>query len=138
MLGTIVFKNSNKREKLDSFTHPRIIEKAKQRENEILKVNPDAIIVHNVPLLFEAGINKNVDITVAVHVDEGKQMDRLIQRDGISEAEARNRIKAHLSSAKKKERADYIIDNNGSPEETKRQVRKLYSRFCALAAGKSN
>jgi len=132
-LGAIVFNNNDKRKKLESFTHHRITEEAKRQESEILEVNPDAIIIHNVPLLFEAGLNRNVDITVAVHTDERKQLDRLIKRDGLSEGEAGKRIKAHFSTPEKIRRADYSIDNNGAMKETKRQVQELYSRLDSLA-----
>ena len=132
-IGMIVFNNNKKLKKLESFTHPRIIAEAKKRENEIIKVNPGAVIIHNVPLLFETGMDKSFDITIAIHIDKKKQLDRLIKRDGMSKEEAMNRIKSHFSTAEKTQRADYIIDNNGSMEETKQQVQELYSKLYHLA-----
>lgn len=128
-LGVIVFNNKYKRKKLESYIHPCIIEEAKKQESAIVKTDPNAIIIHNVPLLFETGIDKSVDITIAIYADEGKQLDRLIKRDGMNEVDANNRMKAHFSSQEKIKRADFVIDNNGPMEETKRQVQEPYVRI---------
>jgi len=61
---------------------------------------------------------------------------RLMQRDGLSQEDIRSRIRAQMPLAEKMKRADYIIDNNGSMEESKRQVEQLYQELSALARAK--
>ena len=133
-LGQIVFNDVVKRLKLNSFTHPRIIEEAKKRERAIVESNPNAVVVHDVPLLFEVGIDKMVDKTVTVYATEEKQIERLRTRDGISIEDALSRIRSQMSLADKAKRADYVIDDSGSTEETKRQVQELYWKLVALAS----
>lgn len=135
-LGKIVFTDEAKRLKLDNFTHPRATEEAQRREKAIAEAEPDAVIVHDVPLLFEVGIDKMVDKTVVVYITEENQVKRLMARDGISEEDARNRIRSQMPVAEKVKRADYVVDNNGSMEETKRQVQELYSKLVSMARQK--
>lgn len=135
-LGRIVFNDEAKRLKLNSFTHPRVIEEAKKQEEAVGQAEPDAVIVHDVPLLFEVGIDKMVDKTVVVCITEENQVKRLMARNKMSRGDALSRIRAQMPVAEKVKRADYVIDNNGSMENTKKQVVELYGKFAALARKK--
>jgi len=123
-MGSIVFTNPKAREKLNEITHPRIVEAI---ENEKLKLynlpgSRDRLLVIDAPLLIEVGLHKGVDEIWAVKVDDQKQVERLIERDGLSDEEARARIAAQMPQAEKLKYARRVIDNSGSPEETRRQV----------------
>lgn len=132
-LGQMVFNDEAKRLKLNSFTHPRIIEEAKKREKAIVESDPNAVVVHDVPLLFEVGIDKMVAKTVAVYATEEDQIERLKTRDGMSREDALSRIRSQMPPADKAKRADYVIDDSGSVEETKKQVQGLYRKLVAMA-----
>ena len=132
-LGRVVFNNEEKRKKLESFIHPRTIDEAQRQERDALKKDPEAVIIHDVPLLFEVSIDKRVEKTIFVYASEETQLNRLRERDGMNEEDALSRIRSQLSLAEKMKRADFVIDNNGSMEETRRQVQKLYHELSSLA-----
>lgn len=132
-LGKIVFSDEAKRKKLESFIHPRVYAEANQQEKAFVESDPHAMVVHEVPLLFEVGRDRVMDKTVVVYASEDNQLKRLMARDGMSEEDARSRIKSQMSVEDKRRRADYVIDNNGTMEETKRQVQDLYRKLIALA-----
>lgn len=133
-LGEVVFSDEAKRKKLNSFTHPRIMEEAKKQERAIVKADPDAIVVHDVPLLFEAGLDGVMDKTVVVYASDESQVKRLTDRDGMSRESAMERLGAQMPVADKLKLADFVIDNSGSIEKTREQVRQLYRKLVALAS----
>lgn len=132
-LGAIIFNNIAERRKLESITHPRIVEEAIKREQEILRDAPQAIIVHDIPLLFETGSEKKMDATIVAYTSDENQMRRLMERDGLSREEARARIAAQLPLEQKSKKAGYIIDNNGTMENTRKQVQEIYRRLLKRA-----
>jgi dephospho-CoA kinase len=135
-LGKIVFQDEAKRRKLESFIHPRVYEEADRQEEVFVKADPNAMVIHEIPLLFEVGRDRVMDKTVVVYASQENQLKRLMARDGMSEEDARSRIRSQMSVEEKKRRADYVIDNNGTMEETKRQVQDLYRGLSALAKKK--
>jgi len=132
-LGKIIFNNASKRNKLESFIHPRVYEAADRQEELIIKSDPNAVIVHEVPLLFEVGRDKYMDKTVMVYCNEANQLKRLMARDNMSEEDAMSRIRSQIPVEEKRRYADHVIDNNGTKKETKRQVLKLYQELSILA-----
>ncbi len=132
-LAEIVFNDSTQRRKLEEITHPRILEAVAEREKHILQEAPQAIVVHDIPLLFEVGADRRVDATIVAYTSEENQIRRLMERNGLSRDEARARIAAQLPLEDKAEKADYIIDNNGTVEETRKQVKKVYARLLERA-----
>ncbi|HID16366.1 MAG TPA: dephospho-CoA kinase, partial [Candidatus Atribacteria bacterium] len=91
--------------------------------------NDYKIIVINAALLIEAGAKKIVDKVIVVWTDEQTQLERLMKRDNISKNEAEKRIKSQMSLKEKLKYADYVINNNGSKEQTKKQVIDLYKEL---------
>jgi len=126
-LGDAVFSDEAKRKRLNSFTHPRIMEAAKLQEKAIVEADPDAIVVHDVPLLFEAGLGEMVDKTVVVYATDESQVKRLMVRDGMSRESAMERLRAQMPVADKAKLADFVIENSGSIENTREQVQRLAS-----------
>lgn len=126
-LGDIVFNNKEALKKLNSITHNEIIKKIEEKAK--LHENDYKIIVINAALLIEAGAKKIVDKVIVVWTDEQTQLERLMKRDNISKNEAEKRIKSQMSLKEKLKYADYVIDNNGSKEQTKKQVIDLYKEL---------
>ena len=126
-LGDIVFNNKEALKKLNSITHNEIIKKIEERAK--LHENDYKIIVINAALLIEAGAKKIVDKVIVVWTDEQTQLERLMKRDNISKNEAEKRIKSQMSLKEKLKYADYVINNNGSKEQTKKQVIDLYKEL---------
>jgi dephospho-CoA kinase len=120
-LAALVFNDSIKLHKLNEITHPAVRALLREQVADAIRQGAKVIIIE-VPLLFEAGFEKEVDKTIVVSVNEQTQFARLMQRDGITRDEAAKRIAAHMPLWEKVQRADMIIDNSGAPEETKKQV----------------
>lgn len=119
-LGKIVFNNLEKKKILEEITHPQVIREMREKIEEYRAENK--VIVLDVPLLFEAGLDSMVDETWVVYVDRETQLQRLIARDGLSYEEANKRIQAQMSLEKKRVLADFVINNKGNIEDLKRQV----------------
>jgi len=128
-LSDIVFGDMEKRKKLESFTHPAIYDEFFTRVNAITQKTPDAVIQVGVPLLIEVNMQFLFDKLLVVHVPPEVQVERLAERDGITREEAVNILKSQLSIDEKVGYADYVIHNEGSREETRKQVETLWEKI---------
>ena len=118
--ANIVFKDEESVDKLNSITHPLILQLVLER------TSGDEFYAVNTPLLFEAGFDKDMDYNVVVKADESQIFDRGIKRDNISKSEIKDRLKYQFSLSKKLEMTDLVIDNSSSMRNTKRQVSDLW------------
>ena len=123
-LGERIFKDEPERDILNQIVHPevRIITQSKA---DVLKKEGHAIIVIDVPLLFEAGFDQDVDQTLVVSVPKDIQIERLMARDGIEKAYALKKTNAQMPLKEKRKRADFVIDNRGSILDTKNQFNEV-------------
>ncbi|MHC1578927.1 MAG: dephospho-CoA kinase [Dehalococcoidia bacterium] len=125
-LADITFADKEKVTKLNQIVHPDVFQEDERITNEIKKRDPDALIVKDIPLLFEVGYPVFVDKIIVVSTSEQTQLRRLEER-GMSRQDARNRIRAQLPLEEKIKYADFVIDNDGSSLETRKQVQEIYS-----------
>ena len=133
-LREIVFSAAQKRAALEQIIHPEVRKKYRERIEAIKKIEkgPDVLAVVDVPLLIETGWQKDFDTVIVVYVSESTQIKRLMERDGITKEAARELITLLQMPLKEKLHfADYVITNEGTREETEKQVRKI---FAALSA----
>ena len=128
-LSDIVFGDMEKRKKLESFTHPAIYEEFFSRVKSITRKTPDAIIQVGVPLLIEVNMQFLFDKLLVVHVPPEVQVERLVERDGITTEDAANILKSQLPIDEKVGYADFVIHNEGSRVETREQVEKLWGEL---------
>lgn len=126
-LGRHVFQQPSERKKLEQILHPLIRQEMKEQTRLWLERDPRAIVVWDVPLLFESHLTTWVEKVIVVYVPEHIQLTRLISRDHFAVAEAKQRIQAQMSIEEKKRRADFVIDNQGSYQNTERQVNQLWN-----------
>lgn len=135
-LAEIVFADSEARARLGAIVHPWV---ARSREAEVARLAgrkpPPKVIVHDVPLLFEAGLAEAMDKTVVVDAPLGLRVARVVARSGLTEAEVRSRDAAQLPLAEKVARADFVIDSSGGLELLAAQVADLWLRLLKLAQG---
>jgi dephospho-CoA kinase len=136
-LGSLVFGNEENRRKLNEIVHPRVREERDRQTAEAFAKHPQSIVIWDIPLLIETGIYKEVDKTVVVYVDAETQLNRLLDRDRMSLEQSQSRIAAQMPVEEKKRYADFVIDNRGTLEETKRQVHVVWEELTALAARES-
>jgi dephospho-CoA kinase len=125
-LADIVFFDQEKLEKLNQIVHPQVFKEDERITNEIKKHDSDALVIKDIPLLLEVVPVISVDKLVVVSASKQTQLTRL-QKKGMSVTEAQRRMKAQLPLEEKIKCADFVINNDGSPEETKRQVTEIYS-----------
>lgn len=128
-LGDLVFRDMEKRKKLESLTHPRINEEFIKELNEIVARDPGAIILVDIPLLVEQNLQYMFHKLLVVYVPAELQLERLMKRDGISRGEALNRLKAQLPIEEKVGYADFVINNAGPVTETQRQVDEVWEKL---------
>lgn len=126
-LGKTVFDDQKKLNDLDKIEHPLIQEAIDDQLAEFKKQNLPVVVL-DVPLLFETGMDEECDLTVLAVVDQATQLKRLMKRDQIAKADAIKKIDSQMSLKEKMQRADVIIDNNGTPEQTRSQVAELVDR----------
>jgi len=128
-LARIIFADPVARGTLNAITHPRIRERM---DAEITARRSRAgVLVADIPLLYENNRTRAVETVIVVWVDPKTQLRRLQERDGLSKEEARQRIAAQMPLDEKRARADVVIDNSGSRENTRRQVEAVYRRYAA-------
>lgn len=131
-LSQIVFRDIEKRKKLESFTHPPIYEEFFAQVDRITAENPNAIIQVAVPLLIELNLQYLFDTLVVVYVSPEVQIERLAKRDGITTDEAANILKAQLPIDDKKAFASFIIDNGKDLDDTRKQVQAVWQELKQL------
>ncbi len=125
-LARIIFADPQARTLLEALTHPPIIEALREQIAEWQASGAAPVAAAEIPLLFEAGLERDVDKVVVVSCGESVQRARLCARDGISEEEAQRQIAAQWPLAEKIARADVVITTDKDLEDTRRQVAALW------------
>jgi dephospho-CoA kinase len=127
-LGDRVFADAAVRRRLNALTHPHIRRRMAEEASRLGSAPGVEVIVLDIPLLLETtdGRDLGLDGVVVVDADDHVRVGRLVARDGFSEADARRRLAAQMPLREKVARADWVIDNNGSPGHTREQVRSLW------------
>ncbi|HEY2489538.1 MAG TPA: dephospho-CoA kinase [Streptosporangiaceae bacterium] len=127
-LGEIVFADSALLGKLNAIVHPWVAERMLEIERA---APPDAIVVHDVPLLAENRLAGQYDVVVVVDVPAEVQLDRLTRQRRMPEDQARERMDAQASRAERLEIADIVVDNSGSLADLDRRVDGLWEELTA-------
>lgn len=122
-LGRLIFNDKKKREQLDAIVQADIREWILSKCDRLTREG-HAIIILDIPLLFEAGYDEEMDDIMVVSLSRCTQLKRLISRDHLTNEEANARIDSQMPLKEKTKRADIVIDNNGTIEETQKQVLK--------------
>lgn len=128
-LSDTVFGDMEKKKKLESFIHPRIREVFIRQIDEITRKDPKAIIQVVVPLLIETNMLPLFHKNLVVYAPRETQVERLMERDGISRENAENILKAQLPIDEKVGYADYVINNEKALEETRKKVAELWEEL---------
>lgn len=132
-LGAIIFRSKAKRQRLERIIHPRVAQEQIRLTRAAAKKDPHAVVIYDVPLLFEAGIDKRVDKTIVVTADRDTQIARLKNRNGLTRAEALRRIRSQLPLAKKTARADYVFDGTMKKPALSKLTAQTYRQLLTLA-----
>ena len=131
-LGDVVFGDPEARRRLNAIVHPRV----GQRMTELDQAaGPDAIVVHDVPLIAENGRSDAYDMVVVVDAPPRTQIERLTRSRDMTREQAQARMAAQASREQRLAIADIVIDNSGSLAELDRQVGDLWAQLRRRAAG---
>lgn len=125
-LRRVVFRAEPEREALNRIVHPRV-EALRRAALEEARRRGDRIVVCDIPLLYEAGLESRVDCVILVDAPEVLRTARLRRHRGLDEVEARRMIAAQMPATEKRSRADYVIDNDGSLELLEGRVADVWS-----------
>ena len=124
-LGAIVFGNRTKLRQLERMIHPRVAREQARLTRQAARKDPNAVVIYDVPLLFEAGIDKRVDTIIVVSTDRETQIARLKKRNGLTRAEAVRRIRSQMPLANKARLADFVLQGTLKPAILRQAVRGL-------------
>ncbi len=125
-VGSIVFADKQKLELLNSIIHPLVIEKQDQWLREKETEDPNGVAIVDAALMIESGGYKRFDKLIVVWCQPDIQFARLIERDKLSEDEAKRRIASQMPQEEKKKYADLLIDTSGTRDETIRKTKEIY------------
>ena len=135
-LATLVF-DGGRVEELNKIVHPAVIRQQDQWMRSLAEKDQYAVAIVEAALILEAGVKDHFDRIIVVTCTPGQKVSRFAQRTGMSEEAARTevdrRTKAQMPDEEKARRADFVIDNSGSSEETRHQVQRIYSELKVLA-----
>jgi dephospho-CoA kinase len=130
-LGEIVFSDPRRRAALEKIVHPYV----GRRSSQLMAAAPaDAVVVYDVPLLVENGLQDAYDVVVVVEADDDVRLERLAGSRGMAESDARRRFAAQASREQRAEVADVIIDNGGTQARLADQVDALWRRLTSPTA----
>lgn len=122
-LAAAAFRDEAGTGRLNAIMHPLIREESQRRLDD---AGEAAVVVYDMPLLFETGQQELVDTVVVVDVPEETQVERAVGLRGLEEGDVRRRMQAQLGRAQRLSGADHVIDNSGDLETTRRQVDELW------------
>jgi len=129
VLGSIVFADPEKRQRLNAILHPRIIERQDEILNGWESDDPHGIAIVDAALMIESGGYKRFDKLIVVHCRPEVQLERLMLRDGLSPDEAQKRIDSQMPQSEKQKFADYLIDTSDGFELTRQRTTEVYDQL---------
>jgi dephospho-CoA kinase len=130
-LGDLVFKDEAARLRLNEIVHPRVRDWMSARTAEAVERGAE-VVVQDVPLLFENGLQDLFSSTVLVYARPKTQVERLVVQRGLSSDRAGAMLAAQMPIDEKRPLATFVIDNEDGIEETRRQVEEVWARVRSL------
>lgn len=132
-LRRVIFSDPAARARLEAIVHPEVARLRLELVARAAEAGVD-IVVNDIPLLFEVGLETEFDLVVLVDAPEEIRLARLVRERGLDEAEARRMIAAQLPAAAKRDRADYLIENDGTLAELEARAEEVWRILRAAAA----
>jgi dephospho-CoA kinase len=135
-LGALVFSNPDLRRQLNELVHSRVIDEEHRLLGDAQR-RGERVAVVDAALMVEAGTYRNYDVLVVVDCPRSLQIERIVERDQLSETQAAERVDAQLPAEERKRHAHFVIDTSGTLEETERQVKEIWKKLVVLAEKKT-
>jgi dephospho-CoA kinase len=130
-MGRLVFNDRQARKRLEAIVHPLVFERIVELEQE---APTDAVVVHDIPLLAEAGRAGEFDHVIVVDAPPEVQVERMTADRGWTEEDARSRIAAQADPEERRGIATHVIENTGTREDLRRRVAEVYAEVVSAGA----
>lgn len=127
-MGELVFADESARRRLEAIVHPLVFERYAELEGT---APPDAIVVHDIPLLVESGRAEEFDAVIVVDAHEDHQLERMVRDRGWTEEHARSRIAAQATREQRRAAATYLIENTGTREDLRHKVTEVFAELAS-------
>lgn len=127
-MGVLVFGDPSARKRLEAIVHPLVHRRSAELEAEAA---PDAVVVHDIPLLAEVGRAGEFDAVVVVDVPTEVQVERMVRDRGWTREEAESRIAAQATREDRRAIATHVVDNTGSVADLRRRVAEIHAELAA-------
>jgi dephospho-CoA kinase len=137
-LGALVFDNEERRKTLEGIVHPAVLEEAQRQREEIFKEDEQAIVLSDIPLLLEVGLQDRFDLILLVYAPPEVQIRRVMKRNNLSREEALARLRSQMPIDEKLKFADLIIRNDGTMRELEKRVDEVWQELLARERQKRN
>lgn len=126
LLGDIIFKDKEQKAVLNGIVHPEVFKEMSRQIDDAAAARPGEVIILDVPLLIETGMHASMAEVVLVYTPQSVQLRRLMERDGLNEADARARIDSQMPIEDKRAKATIIIDNSAGLDATRARSIEVY------------
>jgi len=128
-LAAMVFGAPDKLADLNAIVHPAVQQRAHRTFEEIARRDPNGIAIYVAAILVETGAARDYDKLIVVDCSPETQKRRALERPGMTQEDVEARLARQLPAQKKREAADFIIDTNGTKEDTLRQIKMVFERL---------
>lgn len=128
-LAKIVFDDGDKRKLLENIIHPLVQKERNKILEEIKQKNPDSIVALDIPLLYEAGLEKTVDYVICAYTDIKTAYDRVKKRDKISKEDFFKRLKNQIPIDEKAKKSDFVVDTRKNIEEIELELKNIIRKI---------
>ncbi len=125
-MGRLVFADDQARKRLEAIVHPLVFERIVELEEA---APPDAVVVHDIPLLAESGRADTFDAVVVVDVPPGLQVERMVRDRGWTREQAESRIAAQVGREQRNRLATYLVENAGTHEDLRSRVTEVFAEL---------
>lgn len=125
-LRELIFADGKARAKLNAIVHPAVAARVREELARIAEVDPQGVALVDVPLLYETNTQGRYRAVVVVYAPPMVQVQRLMKRDGVSRQAAEQSLQAQMPLSEKKQKAQFVVDNSGTLQETREQVRAVW------------
>lgn len=128
-LAQLVFSDADALARINALTHPPIMAEVKRRVEEAAGAGGKRMACVVAPLLLEAGGRDLVDRLLVMWAEEGERVRRVMERDGLSEDEVRQRMAAQMPAEEQRGQADWVVDTTPGLGRTKQQLEKIWEEL---------
>jgi dephospho-CoA kinase len=132
-LRDVIFRDAARRRQLEQIIHPEVARLRQEKEAELERGGVH-VIVNDIPLLFEAGLQDQVDVIVLVDAPRDIRIQRITANRDITREEAERMVDAQMPSEQKRDRSDYVIDNSGTLEQLEQRAEETWRQLTARAS----